>query len=67
MPKHALEAFSKSLRAEMEPYGIEVCKLGPGPCATGSSDAMVDGVDDQLGPDGGDVELRIGSATGWPP
>lgn len=44
MTKHALEAMTMSLRAEMEPYGIDVCKLNPGPYATGFNDAMVDGV-----------------------
>lgn len=44
MTKHALEAMTKSLRVEMEHYGIEVCKLNPGPYATGFNDAMVDGV-----------------------
>ncbi|MGH1490042.1 MAG: SDR family NAD(P)-dependent oxidoreductase [Acidimicrobiales bacterium] len=44
MTKHSLEAMTKSLRVEMEHYGIEVCKLNPGPYATGFNDAMVDGV-----------------------
>lgn len=44
MTKHALEAMTKSLAAEMEHYGIEVCKLNPGPYATGFNDAMVEGV-----------------------
>ncbi len=63
MTKHALEAFSKSLRAEMEPYGIEVCKLNPGPYATGFNDAMVEGVDEQLAPAGGEVELALAAGT----
>ncbi|MEM7323467.1 MAG: SDR family NAD(P)-dependent oxidoreductase [Actinomycetota bacterium] len=46
MTKHALEAMTSSLRAEMEPYGVEVCKLNPGPYATGFNDLMVDGVQD---------------------
>jgi NAD(P)-dependent dehydrogenase (short-subunit alcohol dehydrogenase family) len=45
MTKHALEAMAKSLKAEMQPYGIEVCKLNPGPYATGFNDAMVEGVE----------------------
>ncbi len=44
MTKHALEALTMSLRAEMASYGVEVCKLNPGPYATGFNDAMVDGV-----------------------
>ncbi|MEM7340618.1 MAG: SDR family NAD(P)-dependent oxidoreductase [Actinomycetota bacterium] len=63
MTKHALEAFTRSLRAEMEPYGIEVCKLNPGPYATGFNDAMVDGVDAQLAPAGGAVELDLAAGT----
>lgn len=63
MTKHALEAFSKSLRAEMEPYGIEVCKLNPGPYATGFNDAMVEGVDEQLAPAGGPTELDLAAGT----
>ena len=51
MTKHALEAMAKSLRAEMQPYGIDVCKLNPGPYATGFNDAMVDGVDQIVAPD----------------
>ena len=57
MTKHALESFCKSLRAEMEPYNIEVCKLNPGPYATGFNDAMVDGVDRQLADRAPTVEL----------
>lgn len=63
MTKHALEAFSKSLRVEMEPYGIEVCKLNPGPYATGFNDAMVEGVDEQLAPAGGPTELDLAAGT----
>ncbi|MGB7181827.1 MAG: SDR family NAD(P)-dependent oxidoreductase [Burkholderiaceae bacterium] len=51
MTKHALEAMTKSLAAEMKPYGIEVCKLNPGPYATGFNDAMVEGVDKMLLPE----------------
>lgn len=42
MTKHALEAMAKSLRAEELPYGIEVCKINPGPYATGFNDQMVE-------------------------
>ncbi len=45
MTKHALEAMAKSLAAEMKDYGIEVCKLNPGPYATGFNDRMVEGVE----------------------
>ena len=64
MTKHALEAMTQSLRAEMEPYGIDVCKLNPGPYATGFNDAMVDGVDTQLAEhDGGQNELELAAGT----
>lgn len=64
MTKHALEAMTKSLVAEMEPYGVEVCKLNPGPYATGFNDAMVDGVDDQLAANNGDqTELDLAAGT----
>lgn len=63
MTKHALEAMTRSLRAEMEPYGVEVCKLNPGPYATGFNDAMVDRVDSQLAPAAGPVELDLAAGT----
>ena len=62
MTKHALEAVTSSLRAELAPYG-EVCKLNPGPYATGFNDAMVDGVDRQLAPAGGATELELAANT----
>ncbi len=45
MTKHAIEAMAKSLKAEEEPYGIEVVKLNPGPYATGFNDDMVERVE----------------------
>ena len=63
MTKHALEAMCKSLRQEMEPYGIEICKVNPGPYATGFNDAMVEGVDEQLAPSGGPQELELAAGT----
>ena len=44
MTKHAVEAFSKALRDELAPYGIDVTKLNPGPYDTGFNDAMVNGI-----------------------
>ena len=44
MTKHAVEAFTASLRAEMEPFGIDVTKVNPGPYNTGFNDRMVDGI-----------------------
>ena len=45
MTKHALEAMAKSLKVEEEPYGIEICKINPGPYATGFNDDMVERVE----------------------
>lgn len=44
MTKHAVEAFTKSLRAEMAPYGIDVTKVNPGPYETGFNDRMINGI-----------------------
>lgn len=44
MTKHAVEAFSKALRDELAPYGIDVTKVNPGPYDTGFNDAMVNGI-----------------------
>jgi NAD(P)-dependent dehydrogenase (short-subunit alcohol dehydrogenase family) len=63
MTKHALESMAKSLRAEMEHYGIEVCKLNPGPYATGFNDAMVDGVQPMLTEDPVHQTLNEGTRT----
>ena len=46
MTKHAAEAFTKSLRAELAPHGIDVTKLNPGPYLTGFNDRMVNGAAD---------------------
>lgn len=57
MTKHALEAMTRSLRLEMEPYGVEVCKLNPGPYATGFNDEMVEGVQGLVTPGSAEGEL----------
>lgn len=44
MTKHAVEAYTKALRAELEPHGIDVTKVNPGPYNTGFNDRMVNGV-----------------------
>jgi NAD(P)-dependent dehydrogenase (short-subunit alcohol dehydrogenase family) len=44
MTKHAVEAFTSSLRAEMAPFGIDVTKVNPGPYDTGFNDRMVNGI-----------------------
>ena len=41
MTKHAVEAFTKSLRGELAPHGIDVTKVNPGPYNTGFNDRMV--------------------------
>ncbi len=48
MTKHAVEAFTKSLRAELAPHGIDVTKLNPGPYLTGFNDTMVNGAADYI-------------------
>lgn len=44
MTKHAVEAFTKSLRAELAPLGIDVTKVNPGPYNTGFNDRMVNNI-----------------------
>lgn len=51
MTKHAVEAFTSSLRAEMEPFGIDVTKVNPGPYDTGFNDRMVNGITTWVAPD----------------
>ncbi len=43
--KHAIEGYSDSLRREVEPFGIDVSVVQPGPIQTGFRDR----VDDELG------------------
>jgi len=50
MTKHAVEAFTKSLRAELAPMGIDVTKVNPGPYGTGFNDRMVNGITDYFPP-----------------
>ena len=40
--KHAVEALTKSMRAELAPLGIDVTKVNPGPYNTGFNDRMAD-------------------------
>ena len=61
MTKHALEAMTKSLQAEMQPYGVEVCKLNPGPYATGFNDAMVEGVEQVVVAGSAEEEMAVGT------
>ncbi len=48
MTKHAVEAFTKSLRGELAPHGIDVTKVNPGPYNTGFNDRMVDGITEYI-------------------
>ena len=48
MTKHAVEAFTISLRGELAPHGIDVCKVNPGPYNTGFNDRMVDGITEHI-------------------
>lgn len=50
MTKHAVEAFTKSLRAELAPHGIDVTKVNPGPYNTGFNDRMVNNVPTYIEP-----------------
>lgn len=56
MTKHAVEAFTKSLRAELAPHGIDVTKVNPGPYNTGFNDRMVNNVPTYIEP--GDEAAR---------
>ena len=40
MTKHAIQAFGTALRAELKPFGVDVCLINPGPYATGFNDRM---------------------------
>jgi NAD(P)-dependent dehydrogenase (short-subunit alcohol dehydrogenase family) len=56
MTKHAVEAFTKSLRGELAPHGIDVTKVNPGPYNTGFNDRMVDGITEYI--DAGDTSAH---------
>lgn len=61
MTKHAVEAFTKSLRGELEPHGIDVTKVNPGPYNTGFNDRMVDGITEYI--DAGDTSAHETNAV----
>jgi NAD(P)-dependent dehydrogenase (short-subunit alcohol dehydrogenase family) len=61
MTKHAVEAFSKSLRGELAPHGIDVTKINPGPYNTGFNDRMVDGITEYI--DSGDTSAHETNST----
>lgn len=48
MTKFAVEAFTKSLAAEMEPHNIDVTKVNPGPYNTGFNDRMVNSIPEYI-------------------
>lgn len=48
MTKHAVEAYTVSLRGELALHGIDVCKVNPGPYDTGFNDRMVDGITEHI-------------------
>ncbi len=51
MTKHAVEAFTRSLREELAPHNVDVTKLNPGPYNTGFNDFMVEGIAEHLDDD----------------
>jgi NAD(P)-dependent dehydrogenase (short-subunit alcohol dehydrogenase family) len=51
MTKHSVEAFTRALREELAPHGVDVCKLNPGPYNTGFNDFMVEGIAEHLDDD----------------
>lgn len=51
MSKHALQAMGSSLRAELEPQGIDVVLANPGAYGTGFNDRMVASVREWLKPE----------------
>lgn len=59
MTKHAVEAFTKSLRGELAPHGIDVTKVNPGPYNTGFNDRMVDGITEHI--EAGDDAMHEGN------
>ena len=42
--KHALEAIAKLMKDELEPLGVKVATINPGPFKTGFNDRMVDSI-----------------------
>ncbi len=56
MTKHAVEAYTVSLRGELEPHGIDVTKVNPGPYNTGFNDRMVNGITEYI--DAGDTSAN---------
>lgn len=42
MSKHAIEAMAETLSDELEPFGIQVATINPGPYQTGFNDRMIE-------------------------
>ena len=63
MTKHALEAMAKSLSAEESAYGIEVCKINPGPYATGFNDSMVEAAETRVTENDGTRDAEYAATT----
>ena len=61
MTKHAVEAFTKALRGELAPHGIDVTKVNPGPYDTGFNDRMVNAIPDYM--EDGDTSARATHAS----
>jgi short-subunit dehydrogenase len=49
--KYALEAVAQSFKNELDPLGVRVCTINPGPYNTGFNDRMYDVVDQWYDPD----------------
>ena len=67
MSKHALEAIGKTLRAELEPAGIDVALINPGPYDTGFNDRMAESMwgwfgKNSLQSDNADMFREIGNS-----
>ncbi len=56
LAKESVEAFTKSLRGELEAHGIDVTKINPGPYNTGFNDRMVNGITEYI--DAGDTSAH---------
>ncbi len=51
MTKHALEGMGKAMRIELEPQGIDVTMINPGPHDTGFNDSMAESMWEWFGED----------------
>ena len=51
MTKHALEGMAKAMRIELEPQGVDVTLINPGPHDTGFNDSMAESMWEWFGED----------------